>query len=71
MSERRHNTNPDLPFLEQRRGWYVVFWLVPLGLNTLRGFINFSGHAWGSGGNNVVQEQCVPESFSLRVKQSW
>ena len=57
--------NPDLPFPEGRKGRYVVSSLVPLGLDTLRSYINFAGHPWGSGWNNVLQEQCVPESYSL------
>ena len=62
--------NPDLPFPEGRKGRYVIAPPVPLGIDTLRSYISFSGHAWGSGWNNVVQEQCVPESLSPRLKQS-
>ena len=63
--------NPGLPFPEGRKGRYVIFPPVPLGLDILRSYIKFSAHAWGSSWNNVVQEQCVAESFSPPVEQSW
>ena len=63
--------NPGLRFPEGRKGQYVVFSPVPLGLDTLYSYINSSGHAWGSSWNNVAQEQCVAVSPSPSVEQSW
>lgn len=65
--------NPDLPFPEGRKGRYAVYSsLTRLVLDTctLPSYIHFSGHAWGSGWNNVLQEQCVPpKSRPDRMKQ--
>ena len=64
MKEPYHNITPTYLFLKDVRAG-MRFTPDPAHGSFLTlcvsSYINFSGHSWGSGWNNILQEQCVPE----------